>query len=63
MIQSTADGHYCLQKALMNDEIIWQQTIKCPTKRREVQYIYTHGDDHRTADAEIKNFQFLTFPL
>lgn len=63
MIQSTIDGKTCLQKAVMNDENIWQQTIQCPAKRSEIQHIYAHGRDSRTADAEIRNFQFLTFPL
>ena len=66
IIQSTADGSTCKQEIKIRDLTVWEESINCPNMNTHTKAIYMSGGSRggwNSPDAEVRNFQFKTFPI
>ena len=62
-IQTTSDDINCLQTLKLNETVIWENQLTCPTKYEAENNIYMCGDDSRVLNGKIRNFKFFTHDI
>ena len=60
MIQTTEDGERCTQILKLNESVIWETTLNCPSILHGSQGIYATGDDRRVFQGQMRKFKFFT---
>ena len=60
MIQTTDDNMRCAQILKLNENIIWESSIDCPSIFHGSQSIYATGDDSRVCQGQMRKFNFFT---